>query len=71
MSMRNPSVFWGVILIGVGILLLLANTGVLESINWDYIWPLVLIAIGVWLISRRLGRTNEPPPPPLTPPAEK
>ena len=59
MSMGNPSVFWGVILIAVGVLILLANTGVLDSINWDYVWPLVLIALGVWLIARRVGRPGQ------------
>jgi hypothetical protein len=55
MSMRNPSVFWGVILVGLGVLFLLANTGVLDRINWDYVWPVALIALGVWLILGRVG----------------
>ncbi len=52
---RNPSIFWGGVLVILGVLLLLANTGVLENLNWDYVWPGVLIAIGVWLIVARIG----------------
>jgi NhaP-type Na+/H+ or K+/H+ antiporter len=66
MSVRNSNVFWGVVLVVLGVLFLLANTGVLEQINWDIVWPVVLIAIGVWLVARRVGRVPPPsnPPPP-------
>ncbi|HYU62745.1 MAG TPA: DUF5668 domain-containing protein [Verrucomicrobiae bacterium] len=52
---RNPGVFWGGVLVILGVLFLLANTGVLRSINWDYVWPIFLIALGVWLIVVRIG----------------
>jgi len=52
---RNPSVFWGGVLVLLGILFLLSNTGLLNNVNWDYVWPLALIAIGVWLIAGRVG----------------
>lgn len=52
---RNPSVFWGGVLIILGVLFLLANTGVLANLNWDYVWPVVLIALGVWLLLARIG----------------
>lgn len=52
---RNPGVFWGVVLVILGVLFLLANSGVLTNINWDYVWPLFLIALGVWLIVVRIG----------------
>jgi hypothetical protein len=52
---RNPSVFWGGVLVLVGVLFLLANTGVLSNLNWDIVWPVLLIALGVWLILPRLG----------------
>lgn len=47
---RRPSLFWPVILIGVGAILLLANLGVISGNPWQIIWqlwPLALIAIGL------------------------
>lgn len=52
---RNPSVWWGGVLVIVGVLFLLANLGVLNNVDWDVIWPLLLIALGVWLILARIG----------------
>src|SRR5438874_7080155 len=52
---RNPSIFWGGALVIVGVLFLLANLGVLNNINWDVVWPVLLIALGVWLIVARVG----------------
>jgi len=44
-----------VILIALGVLLLLDNLGVL-SFRWTaQFWPIVLIALGVWLAFRRMG----------------
>ena len=44
-----------VILIGLGILLLLDNLGVL-SFRWTaQFWPIVLIVLGIWLAFRRMG----------------
>lgn len=40
-------------LIGVGIVWLLANIGVLRFVNWSVGWPLVLIVVGVALLLRR------------------
>jgi len=57
--MRNNyhSLFWPVILIGVGLLWLLSNFGMLPNISWAYLlrfWPLILIVIGLdMLIGRR------------------
>ena len=72
MYARNPGVFWGVVLIVVGALLLLSNTHVLDNVNWSYVWPVALIALGLWLIARRIGwrsititgRPAKPQPPP-------
>ena len=52
---RNPSVFWGGLLVLVGVALLLANLGVLSNVDWDVLWPILLIALGVWLIAARIG----------------
>ena len=53
--MRNTSVFWAVVLILVGVLFLLNNFGLLPHLGfsiWNLIWPIFLIALGVWFISR-------------------
>jgi phage shock protein C len=43
-----------VILIGIGTVWLLANFGVFRFINWSVAWPLVIIALGVALLVRRV-----------------
>lgn len=49
--MRNRTILWALLLIGVGVFLLLQNAGVIrEDID---IWPVVLIAIGLWLLLER------------------
>lgn len=45
-----------VILIGVGVLLLLANLGLFSWFDWDTFWPLLLILLGVAVIVGRFGR---------------
>lgn len=39
------------LLIGAGVIIFLANTGVLGSAIWDALWPIALIAVGVDLIT--------------------
>jgi hypothetical protein len=53
--MRNASAFWAVVLILVGLIFLLNNFGLLPDLGfsiWNLIWPIILIALGVWFISR-------------------
>jgi hypothetical protein len=54
---RPPSVFWPLVLIGAGIILLLSNLGYLPSQTWNLLWrlwPLLLVALGIdLLIGRR------------------
>ena len=57
---RNPSTFWGGALVLLGLLFLLANTGVLSNLNWNVVWPVLLIALGVWLILPRLEGVSGP-----------
>jgi hypothetical protein len=52
---RNPSIFWGGVLVLLGVLFLLGNTGVLNNVNWDVVWPVILIALGLWLVIARIG----------------
>lgn len=43
----------GVILVGLGILLLAANAGIFNWVQWRTMWPLVFIGIGVLLLARQ------------------
>lgn len=50
---KRKSLFWGILLLGIGALLLLDNMGTLDPLNvgaWDLIWPLVLIYLGIWVL---------------------
>ncbi len=46
----------GILLVAVGIIFLLGNLGAFRFIEWRVIWPLVLIAIGVFFIAQRARR---------------
>src|SRR6266545_3848383 len=49
--MRNRnSLFWGVVLVLLGALLLLNTLGILTTNVWNLIWPLFLIVLGVWVL---------------------
>jgi hypothetical protein len=43
----------GAILIVVGAYFLLRYLGFLDWLSWELVWPIVLIAIGVYLVIRR------------------
>ncbi len=49
-SRRSRSVFWPLLLIGVGVLLLMSNLGYISWSSWNVLWrlwPLALVAIGI------------------------
>ncbi len=48
--MRRNSLFWGVLIILVGILFLLSNLNLLNINAWNLIWPIFLILLGVWFL---------------------
>lgn len=48
--MRRNALFWGSILILLGALLLLQNTGILTLNVWKLIWPSFLILLGLWTL---------------------
>ena len=59
------------ILIGLGVLLLLWQLGVLPANTWALLWrfwPVILIAIGAWMLWKRTSAS--PPTPPNAPPQE-
>ena len=47
---------FGLVLIGIGVLLLLSNLGVLSWWRWDLFWPVLIILAGVALLAGRLLR---------------
>ena len=58
MSRTGPRLFWPIILIGVGVIFLLNNLGVITGSPWEVIWrlwPVLLIALGVEILIGRTG----------------
>jgi len=53
---RPPSLARGSILTGIGVVLLLFTTDLLDENAWDYVWPAVLILIGLAIVIRWRGR---------------
>jgi hypothetical protein len=50
-------VFIGLILIAVGVFALLVKLDVLSGSLWSYVWPSIIIALGLsFLWGRRFGR---------------
>jgi phage shock protein C len=56
-STARTSIGLGVVLVAVGLILLGANTGLVQ---WSVIWPSVLIILGVLLLARTLDRRSQP-----------
>src|SRR5690606_41591191 len=47
--MNRSSIFWGLVLLLIGSLLLADNLGFLNINFWTLVWPVLLIAVGAWL----------------------
>jgi phage shock protein C len=45
----------GVVLVALGVLLLAANAGVFNWVQWRTMWPLIFIGLGVILLGRQSG----------------
>ncbi|MEW5868614.1 MAG: DUF5668 domain-containing protein [Chloroflexota bacterium] len=48
--MRPNTLFWGIVLILVGGLLVLSNLGILGVDMWNVLWPALVILLGVWML---------------------
>lgn len=48
--MRRSGVFWGGLLVVIGILVLLGNLGIIAVDVWSLIWPLFLLGLGLWVL---------------------
>ena len=52
---RRSSAFWGGgVLILIGVYFLLNNLGLLNWLDWNIAWPVILIGLGIYLVARRL-----------------
>ena len=52
---RRGSFYFGLFLALFGTLLLLSNLGIIPSGFWNIFWPMLLIALGLYLLSKRLN----------------
>jgi len=48
---RREAAGW--LLVALGIVFLLAQAGAFRLVQWNYIWPIALIAIGVYVVLQR------------------
>jgi hypothetical protein len=55
--MRYSSIFWGIALVLIGGLFLLNSLDIIHFNLWNILWPLFLIALGLFIV---LGRTYGP-----------
>ena len=46
---------FGLILVIIGVLLLLQNMGLIGGNFWDYLWPIVIILIGLSFLKKKEG----------------
>ena len=47
--MRRDSLFWGIALILLGVLLFLQTQGIINNV-FEYLWPIAMLLLGIWLI---------------------
>jgi hypothetical protein len=50
------SLFWGIVLIILAVLLLASQQGWIKGDIFGYFWPVIVILFGVWLLTGALGR---------------
>ena len=48
--MKRTTVFFGAIIVLLGVVLLGINLGVVTGSVWRYFWPLVIVILGVWFL---------------------
>ena len=58
--MRRNGIFFGVVIILAGALLLAINLGVLTTRVWNFFWPVVIVLLGAWFLLRPVLMKNQP-----------
>jgi N-terminal domain of toast_rack, DUF2154/Domain of unknown function (DUF5668)/Cell wall-active antibiotics response 4TMS YvqF len=58
--MRRGSLFWALVLVGIGLALLLSNLGVLQANVGRIIWPGLLVLVGAFMLWRAVSRPPTP-----------
>jgi hypothetical protein len=48
--MRRSAIFWGSLLILAGVLFLLQNLNIISGNIWSLLWPLLIIAVGIFFL---------------------
>ena len=48
--MRSSRLFWAVMLVGFGFVLLANNLGIITVNVWRFFWPVFLIGLGIWFL---------------------
>lgn len=59
--MRSSRVFWAILLVLMGVLLLANNLELLSFNAWDLFWPLFLILLGAWFLAGNLIKGESVP----------
>ena len=44
---------FGLVLVIIGVLLLLQNIGLIEGNFWNYLWPIIIILLGISILSKK------------------
>lgn len=57
--MRTNRIFWAVVLVCAGFLLLLNNLGLFNVNVWKFFWPTLLVVLGVWFLVGTARGTGE------------
>jgi hypothetical protein len=60
--MRRGNLFWGSLILLIGIVLLLENAGIFDQFGisiWMIFWPLVIILVGIWFLFRAVFGKDE------------
>jgi hypothetical protein len=57
--MRSSRIFWAVLLVGLGLLFLANNLGLMSLDVWSLFWPAFLILLGIWfLVGTARGKSD-------------
>ena len=51
--MRRSEIFWGSLLVLLGVLFFLSTAGILKGDVFSWFWPFAIIAVGLWILGGR------------------